>query len=423
MAGDAAHAPGSPVPAADRHLSGRDAAALWFSLGVGLLVMQVGALLRPGLGAPQALAVIVAGSALGAGALALVAAMASRQGVSSAGLMARTLGHRLALLPVALNALQLLGWTAFELVVMRDGTVAITQQLSGAAAAAWWPGVATVVWGVALLALSRLSLMGLVRQGLRRWGLPLVLASLAWLSWQFAVRLQAQGWAGWWAAPGDGSMSLWAGLDLVIAMPVSWLPLVADFARYGRQPGATARGTWAGYALANVWCYALGLVVAACAAPEADLLQTLLLAQGGLLALGLILVDEMDNAYGDAHAGALAWRYLRPAGSVRGAGSALAVVATLLALVLPMHSLEPFLLLLSSVFVPLFVLVVLLAGREAEPAAAPAWRGGVALVWGAGVAVFHLGGLWWPELGQTWPCVAVTGLLAALMRRSHHPAG
>ena len=54
----------------------------------------------------------------------------------------------------------------------------------------------------------------------------------------------------------------WPGaLDLVIAMPVSWLPLVADYARFSKSPRGALTGTWAGYAVANVWCYALGLLV------------------------------------------------------------------------------------------------------------------------------------------------------------------
>ena len=50
-----------------------DHASLWFSLGVGLLVMQVGAYLMPALGTQGALWAIVAGSILGAGLLGWVA--------------------------------------------------------------------------------------------------------------------------------------------------------------------------------------------------------------------------------------------------------------------------------------------------------------------------------------------------------------
>ena len=50
-------------------------------------------------------------------------------------------------------------------------------------------------------------------------------------------------------------------LDLVIAMPVSWLPLVADYARHGVSGAGALRGSWLADALANIWCY-LGVLVA-----------------------------------------------------------------------------------------------------------------------------------------------------------------
>jgi hypothetical protein len=37
-----------------------------------------------------------------------------------------------------------------------------------------------------------------------------------------------------------------AALDLVIAMPISWLPLVADFSRHGRDGRGALAGTWIG---------------------------------------------------------------------------------------------------------------------------------------------------------------------------------
>src|SRR6185312_10646356 len=106
--------------------------------GVGLLVMQVGAYLVPALGMQAALLAIVAGSLLGAGLLAWTAKIGCDSGLSSAGLMHATYGSSFARLPVILNIVQLIGWTTFELVVMRDGTVAIAQRGSGVAAV-WWP--------------------------------------------------------------------------------------------------------------------------------------------------------------------------------------------------------------------------------------------------------------------------------------------
>eukprot|EP01038_Epipyxis_sp_PR26KG_P019513 gene19513-27645_t len=281
---------------ADRLFRWHEHASLWFSLGVGLLVIQIGAYLVPAVGTRDAMLAIAVGSVIGAGLLAWTAKLGCDSGLSSAGLMHATYGSRFARLPVVLNIVQLVGWTAFELVIMREGTVAIARQslgldLSGAVGTV----VGTLLWGAVLTALMAGSMLKLVRRFIGRYGLPLVAASLVWLTWQFWGELQAKGPAAVWNRPGDGSMGLFSAMDLVIAMPVSWLPLVADYARHGKNGGSALRGTWLGYALANIWCYSLGVLVAL-TLPSQDLVQALLLAQGGLIALSLILIDEVDNA-------------------------------------------------------------------------------------------------------------------------------
>ena len=285
--------------------------SLWFSLGVGLLVMQVGAYLVPAVGTQDALLAIVLGSILGAGLLAWAAKLGCDSGLSSAGLMHRVFGTAFARLPVLLNIVQLLSWTTFELVIMREGTQAIVAKALG-----WAPSQAglvwaTLLWGGVLTLLMMGSMLTLVRQFVRRFGLPLVVLSLLWLTWQFGSLAIDKGFDAFWQRPGNGGMGFWAAIDLVIAMPVSWLPLVADYARHGINGRSTLRGTWLGYALANTWCYALGVLVVSVSAPDASLVTALLVAQGGLLALGLILLDELDNAYGDVYSAAVSGNSLR----------------------------------------------------------------------------------------------------------------
>jgi purine-cytosine permease-like protein len=82
----------TPVVDSERVFSGADHAALWFSLGVGLLVMQVGAYLVPAVGSRDAALAIVLGSLLGAGLLAWTARLGCRTGLSSAGLMHAAFG-------------------------------------------------------------------------------------------------------------------------------------------------------------------------------------------------------------------------------------------------------------------------------------------------------------------------------------------
>ena len=404
----------TPVGADQRVFQWHDHASLWFSLGVGLLVMQVGAYLMPALGTQEALLAIVAGSILGAGLLGWVAKIGCDSGLASAGLMHAVYGRQFARLPIVLNIIQLIGWGTFELVVMRDASVAIGRQ-GGGWEGAHWPVLATLLWGGVVLLLISGSMVQLVRRIIARVALPLVVLSLLWLSWQFLELAQEQGLDALWQRRGDGGMGVMPALDLVIAMPISWLPLVADYARHGRHGGAALRGAWAGYALANMWCYALGVLVAL-TLPSQDLVTALLLAQGGLIALSLILIDEVDNAYGDTYSGAVSSHSLLPGWSVRRWGAVLAVVCTLLALVLPMHSLEPFLLMLSSVFVPLFGVILgrLAFGANAGAMLAQAGKAhaGPIAIWLAGVALYHLLPKVAPALGSALPTLVLSFALA-----------
>src|SRR5574343_1320674 len=401
----------SPVAPEERVFGFSSHLSLWFSLGVGLLVIQVGAYLVPAVGTSDALWAIALGSLIGAGLLGWTAAIGTRTGLSSAGLMHATYGSAFARLPVVLNIVQLLGWTAFELVVMRDGTLAIVNKAFGTAHGTLGLVLATLLWGGVLALLMTGSMLTLVRRFVARVGLPLVVLSLLWLSWHFLGVLQSKGWEAFMQRPGNGSMSMLSALGLVMAMPVSWLPLVADYARHGRSSRSTLGGTWLGYALANGWCYALGVLVASVSESGTERVTALLLAQGGLLALGLILLDELDNAYGDVYSGAVSASSLRPAWSVRHWGVLIGVVCTALACVLPMHSLEPFLLMLSSVFVPLYgVILGRLGSGKALRQGARSVDLKAALLWLLGIAVFHGVARFAPQLGAALPALCVTWL-------------
>ena len=141
--------------------------------------------------------------------------------------------------------------------------------------------------------------------------------------------------------------------------------------------------------------------------------------QGGLLALGLILIDEVDNAYGDLYSGSVAGHSLKPGWSVRRWGMALAVLCIALALVLPMHSLEPFLLMLSSVFVPLYgVILARLAGHRnvVSLVTQRSVNTSAVVIWLLGVACYHLCAQLTPSWGAALPTLLLTFVLARLSR-------
>lgn len=399
-----------PIPVAERTLGFPDYLALWGSLGVGLLVMQAGALLIPALSGLTAAGAVAIGTIGGTLLLAWVGYLGSVSGVSSAGLIWSALGKRFAMLPIALNVLQLLGWAVFEIVVLRDGLGAIAKQVTGPVNAS----LLTVIAGGVLMGLLTLSMVGVVRRFIRRVGLWLMLVALVWLT----IRFVHDATPAMLTQPGKGGLAFAAAVDLVIAMPISWIPLVADYTRYGRSPRTAFGGTFVGYGFANAWCFLLGILIAALH-PGADLMPTILQASFGALALSLILIDETDNGYSDLYSAAVSSHSLVPKWSVRVWGPVLAGVATVLALWLPIQNYQDFLYLLGSIFVPLFGVVIAHHGlRPRTPDATSvslSWVGAVA--WIVGIALYQYITRYQPQWGASLPSLIASFVLYRVFAR------
>ena len=120
-------------------------------------------------------------------------------------------------------------------------------------------------------------------------------------------------------APAAGGLSFWAAVDIVIAMPISWLPLVCDYSRFARRPAPAFWGTTLGYLVANVWFYALGALIVlgmrTSAEPKAFVEAIALLA--GPLILLVLLADETDEAWADLYSCAVSIQNVLPRVSAR----------------------------------------------------------------------------------------------------------
>ncbi|HEX2025461.1 MAG TPA: cytosine permease [Actinomycetota bacterium] len=347
-----------PTPPEVRRLSGIDFAVLWGDLGIGLLVLVTGALLVPALGLPRALLAIVIGSVIGCIPLALVGRAGAREGVPGMVLLRPALGTRGSYLPSILNVVQLIGWTAFELWAMALVASRVSGPILGTDGFVVWLIVAAVV----CLVLSLGGPVVVVRRWMARFGVWIVAAVAAYLSIRvaFAADLGVL-----WAKPGAGGFpTFWPAVDLVIAMPASWIPLVADYSRFARRGVSSAGGTYLGYLVANVWFYSLGaLLVLSARAPVpsvAGIADGIVAVAGGAILLIVLLVGETDEAFADIYSAAVSAQNL--ASGIRQRTGVVAVTALGVAGAAWLSTLpdqgvltyELFLLLIGSVFVPLF---------------------------------------------------------------------
>jgi NCS1 family nucleobase:cation symporter-1 len=412
-----AYAPLTPVPEARRAFRTSDAFALWFSLGIGLLVAQAGALLVPGLSLPHALTVIVVGTVIGVVLLALAGVIGTDTGLAAMSSLRPTLGVRGASVPAVLNAVQLVGWGAFEIIVMRDSADALAQQAFGLSAPLLW----TVAFGVLATLLAISGPLSFVRRFLRSWGIWLLLAGAGWLTWSVLAQHDVGALL---RRAGTGEISSGVALDLVVAMPLSWLPLIADYTRFGRRASETFRGTLFGYGIANLWFYALGAIYGLAAGGGDALLTTALARAGGGLALLLVLIDEIDNAFADVHSAAVSTGTFWPGASVPQLSAGFGALCTLIALIVPMARYQNFLLLIGSVFAPLFgvvladhfivrkrrIEVAVLADPHGRYGFSAGWHVSAFVAWAIGIASYQAINQWLPNLGATLPALAVGAL-------------
>jgi nucleobase:cation symporter-1, NCS1 family len=342
-----------PVPTALRRLGGWDLGVLWGDLSIGLLVLVTGALLVPALGFPRAVLATLIGSLIGCLPLGLVAAAGAREGVPAMVLFRPVLGRRGSYLPSVANLVQLVGWTAFEFWAMGRVANAISIDLFGIDAPLLWLAITAIV----CTALALAGPIFTVRRWLETFGVWIVAAVALWITFKVATGADLRAI---WSQPGQGGLPFWLAVDLVIAMPVSWLPLVADYTRFGRHPRAAFAGTAAGYAFGNVWFYLLGallVLVAGAGADPLDVGTTIAAAAGGGVVLLALLVGESDQAMANVYSAAVTILNVRPSSPQRRLVIGVGIVGAVIAAMIgndAAYRLQAFLLLIGSVFVPLF---------------------------------------------------------------------
>ena len=89
-----------------------------------------------------------------------------------------------------------------------------------------------LAFGALATAMAVAGPLTVLRRWLQRFAVWAVLASTAYLTWYALTRFDLGALAG---QAGQGGLSFWAGVDLAIALPISWVPLVADYARFGAR--------------------------------------------------------------------------------------------------------------------------------------------------------------------------------------------
>ncbi|MGH3492542.1 MAG: purine-cytosine permease family protein [Sciscionella sp.] len=382
-------APGEPTEVArtlqgptPQTLGGLDQGAFWVNLGVSLLGFTGAStvLVHTGV-APltlgAALAATVVGTVLGSIMLGLAAVPGARTAAPSMVLMRGLFGAKLSVIPTALNVLQLIGWGTFELLAIAQGARAVFHG---------GPHWLYVLIAAVITIVLTIKPLGAVRL-LRRYVTVAVAIALVYLFVQVLRQPVPPVRGGSWHG-------FWLGADAALAVAVSFIPVASDYSRHSRSTKAAFGAAAVGYALAQILCYALGLLVLLQAGNLADPYRPFIAIPLGAVFLGVIVLREVDQSFSNVYSTGVSLQNLLPRADRRILTVGIGLLCTAIALLLTIDAYAGFLTLIGSVFVPMFG--VLAADyfthgkRDWDLSTRAPSRWGMLLAWLIGLVVYQL---------------------------------
>lgn len=312
---------------------------IWFGAGVSLAEILTGTNFAP-LGMAKGFAAIVTGHLIGCGLLFLAGLIGGRSGRSAMETVKMSFGQKGGLFFAVLNILQLAGWTA---IMIYDGALAV----GGIFPAGQWVwclviGGLILIWiliGVTNLGwLNRLSMAALFL-------LTLVLSGVIFGSGTPAGKDLGE------------TMTFGAAVELAVAMPLSWLPLISDYTREAEKPIPATLASALVYGLTSTWMYTIGMG-AAIYTGVSDISAIMVKAGLGIAALAILILSTVTTTFLDAWSAGISAESLSKKFSGKRIAALTAVLGTAAAILWPMDDITGFLYLIGSVFAPMIAIQI-----------------------------------------------------------------
>ena len=373
-------------------------ALIWFGAGVSLAEILTGTFFAP-LGFRDGGIAIVVGHIIGCFLLFLAGLIGARTRRSAMETVKMAFGARGGLLFAALNVLQLVGWTS---IMIYDGALAANTVMD---AGHWlWClviGILIIVWiRIGILRIERVNAVAMT-------GLFLLTVLLC------SVIMGGTGAAG--SAAGE-TMSFAMALELSIAMPLSWLPLISDYTREAEKPVAAAAVSALVYGLISCWMYFIGMG-AAILTGESDIAQIMLHAGLGAAGLGVVILSTVTTTYLDAYSAGVSSESIVRSVSGRTVGIGVTVLGAVAASLYPMDDITGFLYIIGSVFAPMIAVQIASYFLLREDAVGRSVHVVNLAVWFIGFLCYRYLMTLDTPVGSTLPTMAITLLLALLTHR------
>ena len=310
---------------------------LWFGAGISIAEILTGMLLAP-LGFARALEAIILGHIIGGIIMYLAGLIGGRTGGSAMETVRISFGTQGAKLFAGLNVIQLVGWTAVMV-----GSAALAANTIAAIGMSWWSviiGAFIALW--IIMGLKNLSKVNVV-----------VMAALFILTIMLSMVVFQNGTP---IVPA-GELTFGGAVELAVAMPLSWLPIISDYTRTAKKPVLATAASCGAYFVASSWMFIIGMGAALFTGQD-DIAAIMLQAGMGIAGILVVLLSTVTTTFLDAFSAGVSFQSLAPKASDKIMALAATVLGVVLAVFAAPEQFQDFLYLIGSVFAPMTAILL-----------------------------------------------------------------
>ena len=371
---------------------------IWFGAGVSLAEILTGTYFAS-LGFGKGLLAIIIGHIIGCTMLFLAGVIGGKTRRSAMETVKMSFGEKGGIFFSFLNVLQLVGWTA---IMIYDGALAANSVLnSGNWVWCLVIGALIVLWiFIGITNLGKINTIAMAALFI----LTLVLSKLIFFDGGAALAI------------GEEAMSFGAAVELSVAMPLSWLPLISDYTREAKEPVKATAVSSVVYGLVSCWMYVIGMG-AAIYTGESDIAQIMVKAGLGIAGLLIIVFSTVTTTFLDAYSAGISSESVFSKINGKYAAIAVTIIGTIAAIVYPMDNITDFLYLIGSVFAPMIAIQIadffLLKRTDSLGEAVDITN---AVIWVIGFVLYRILMRIDIPVGNTLPDMVITILICMIVR-------
>ncbi len=361
-----------------RGFSSRSLFLIWAGAAISVAEILSGSVLAS-LGLTSGLMAILLGHLIGGVLLYLAAIMSSSLRASAMESTRYSFGIYGSYVFSGFNILQLVGWTS---IMMFQGSRILDQITTT------FHGYSNPdLWMIGIALCISIWLLFISHQHAQLNGLVVVLLLLLSLvmGYRLMDNLAFNVVEGAWPM-----ISFWQGVELNIAMCLSWLPLIGDYTQHARKRGGGPLWSAVGYSLVGGCMFALGLGLSLVTG-SSDIALMLTISGFGMASLFIVFFSTVTTTYLDVYSASDSFMNIRPLRHGKALSLLFTFISLLIGLLMPINAIEPLLYLIGAIFSPLYALLFVDYFILHSPSAhANHWNQTNMTLWGLGVVLYFL---------------------------------